>query len=104
MEVDASAGLLDFASEEVRILRDGNFPAVGKEAAKIMFNSDNRKMTRKIAGAAISASKDFAWRYGPYSNERGNNIEQGYYLTIWRFDRGGDWKIILDVQKKAERK
>ena len=104
LKVDANAGLLDFASDEVRILRDGNFPVVGKEAAQIMLNSDNRKMTRKIAGAAISASKDFAWRYGPYSNERGNNIEQGYYLTVWRFDRGGDWKIILDLQKKAEPK
>jgi hypothetical protein len=43
-------------------------------------------------------------RYGPYSNDRGNALEQGYYLTIWRIDRGGDWKIIVDLQKKSEGK
>jgi ketosteroid isomerase-like protein len=104
LEVDADAALLDFASDEIRILRDGNFPAVGKEAAKIMLSSDHGKMIREISGAATSASKDLAWRYGPYSNERGNAPEQGYYLTIWRIDPGGDWKIIVDLQKKSEGK
>jgi ketosteroid isomerase-like protein len=104
LQVNADAALLDFASDEIRILRDGNFPAVGKEAAKITLGSDRGKMTRKISGAATSAAKDLAWRYGPYSNKRGNAPEQGYYLTIWRIDRGGDWKIIVDLQKKSERK
>jgi ketosteroid isomerase-like protein len=104
VKIDAGAGLLDFASDEVRILRDGNFPAVGKEAARSMLAPDHDKMTRKISGAGNSAAKDLAWRYGPYSSEQGNAIEQGYYLTIWRFDHGGAWKIILDLQKKAEPK
>jgi hypothetical protein len=88
----------------VRILRDGNFPALGKDAARSMLQSDHGKMTRKISGAGNSVAKDLAWRYGPYSSERGSAVEQGYYLTVWRFDRGGNWKIILDLQKKAEPK
>ena len=71
-----------------------------REAAKIMLNSEHGKMTRQISGAGKSASNDQAWRYGPYSNEHGDALEQGYYLTIWRYDRSGDWKIILDWQKK----
>ena len=102
LKLDAGAGLLDFASDEVRIFRDENFPAVGKESAKIMLNSDHGKMTRQISGAGKSASNDLAWRYGPYSNEHGNAPEQGYYLTIWRYDRSGDWKIIVDWQKKSK--
>jgi ketosteroid isomerase-like protein len=104
LTADAGKAISDSASEEIRVFRDDSFPAVGKEAAKIMLNSDHRKLIRKISGAAISASSDLAYRYGSYSNEHGNNIEQGYYLTIWRLDRGGDWKIILDLQKKAEPK
>ena len=104
VKADAGTGLLDFVSDEVRILRDGTFPAVGKEAARDLLASDHGKMARKITGAGNSSAKDLAWRYGPYSSERGNAIEQGYYLTVWRFDRGGAWKIILDLEKKAEAK
>jgi ketosteroid isomerase-like protein len=100
LEVNAGAGLLDSASDEIRILRDENLPAVGKEAAKIILDSEHGKMTRKVAGADTSASNDFAWRYGPYANDRGNSVELGHYLTIWQIDRSGDWKIILDFQKK----
>jgi ketosteroid isomerase-like protein len=101
LAVNAGAGLIDSASDEIRVLRDQNLPAVGKEAAELILNSEPGKMTRKIGGGATSAANDFAWRYGPYANDRGNSVEIGHYLTIWQIDRSGDWKIILDLQKKA---
>jgi ketosteroid isomerase-like protein len=97
---DAGTALLDFASNEVRILRDQNLPAVGKEAARAMLNSDHGKMTRQVAGADHSPANDLAWRYGGYSSQVTGAADHGYYLTIWRFDRDG-WKILLDLQKKA---
>jgi ketosteroid isomerase-like protein len=101
LAVNAGAGIIDSASDEIRVLRDQNLPVVGKEAAERILNSERGKMTRKIAGADTSASNDFAWRYGPYANDRGNSVELGHYLTIWQVDRSGDWKIILDLQKKS---
>ena len=35
------------------------------------------------------------------ANDSGQNVELGHYLTIWQIDRSGDWKIILDLQKKS---
>jgi len=27
--------------------------------------------------------------------------ERGYFLSIWKAERDGAWKIIVDLQKKA---
>jgi ketosteroid isomerase-like protein len=104
LTVDAGRAISDSASEEIRVFRDDSFPAVGKEAATNMLNSDHGKLTRKISGGAMSASSDLAYRYGSYSSEHDNRTEPGYFLTIWKVDRNGDCKIILDLQKKAESK
>jgi len=57
-----------------------------------------------VSGGAMSTSSDLAYRYGSYSSEHGKSTEPGYFLTIWKVDHAGDWKIILDLQKKAESK
>jgi ketosteroid isomerase-like protein len=101
LAVDAGATITDFADDAIRVYRENSFPAVGKDAAKLMLGSDHGKVTRKISGGGISSSGDFAYRYGSYSAERANVKEQGYFLAIWRLDSTGQWKIIGDVQKKS---
>jgi hypothetical protein len=66
-----------------------------------MLNSDTAKMTRTSSGGGMSASADLAYRYGPYSSDRANVTERGYFLSIWKAERNGDWKIIVDLQKKT---
>lgn len=104
LTVDAGKAVSDLASEEIRVFRDDSFPAVGNATAKIMLNSDHRKLARKISGAAISASSDLAYCYGSYSNEHGDSSAAGHFLTIWKLDRAGDWKILLDFQKDTKPK
>jgi ketosteroid isomerase-like protein len=101
---DAGAAINAVADGDIRVFRDNSFPAVGKDAAKVMLGSDHRKMTRKTSGHGISASTDLGYQYGSYSSEHDNSTEPGYFLTIWKVDRNGDWKIILDLQKKGESK
>lgn len=101
LQGDAGSALLGSASQDIRVYRNGFLPAVGREAAKTMLASDHGKVTRQTSGAGISRSGDLAYRYGSSPREQGNAVEPGYYLTIWQTDRGGDWKIILDLDKKA---
>ncbi len=96
----AGKGILTAASDDIRVLRQNSFPAVGRDAASAMLSSDNGKMTRENSGGGVSVACDLVYRYGSYSAERGNATERGYYLTIWRMENG-DWKIIVDLQKKA---
>jgi hypothetical protein len=66
-----------------------------------MLNSDTAKMTRTSSGGGMSASADLAYRYGAYSADRTNTTEHGYFLSVWKAELNGAWKIIVDLQKKA---
>jgi ketosteroid isomerase-like protein len=104
LKMDAGRAIADSASEDIRIFRENSFPAVGKTAAKLMLNSDHGEMSREILGRGLSASGDLAYRYGSYSTGHGIVTERGYYLSIWKLDAKGDWKLLIDLQKKADAK
>jgi ketosteroid isomerase-like protein len=99
---NASAAINAVADGDIRVFRDNSFPAVGKDAAKVMLGSDHRKMTRKTSGHGISVSADLGYHYGFYSTDDGKINENGYFLSIWRLDQNREWKIVIDLQKKAE--
>ena len=48
----------------------------------------------------MSRSGDLYYSYGNYSEERGNVVERGIYIMIWRANMNGDWKLVLDLRKK----
>jgi ketosteroid isomerase-like protein len=98
---DEGGPIVTWASNDIRVFRENAFPAVGKTAAKLMLNSDTAKMTRTSSGGGMSASADLAYRYGAYSADRTNTTEHGYFLSVWKAELNGAWKIIVDLQKKA---
>ena len=100
----AGSAIASSASNDIRVFRENTFPAVGKTAAKLLLSADNGKMTRTTSGSGMSAAADLAYRYGSYVSERANVTERGYYLTIWRAEGDKDWKILIDLQKKAPEK
>jgi len=66
-----------------------------------MLSSDQEKQTRKRAGSGLSRSADLAYDYGEYSSEHANITEHGIYLSIWQLDLSSEWRLMLDLQKKA---
>ncbi|MEY2545843.1 MAG: hypothetical protein QOG48_960 [Verrucomicrobiota bacterium] len=100
MKEGAGSALIIVAAEQIRVLRDGTLPAIGKAAARLMLNADHAKMARTNEGGGMSESADLAYKYGSYSAERGNVTERGHFLTIWRAQGDEDWKVIVDLQKK----
>jgi ketosteroid isomerase-like protein len=101
---DAGAAVLAKASDNVRIFRRGEFPGIGKAAAQLMLGSDHGKEMRARAGGGMSRSNDLAYSYGEYSSERANVTEHGIYLSIWQLDLSSEWRLVLDLQKKAPEK
>ena len=90
-----NAGQL-FAAEDVRLLRDGKLPIVGKnnvlaELKKEKSNiSFGKKMTLQSAG-------DLAYLNTTYQLKKGDKIiEQGNIMQIWKL-RGGKWQIVLEI-------
>jgi ketosteroid isomerase-like protein len=98
---DAGAAVLAKAGDQIRVYRRGAVPAVGKTAAQLMLSSDHGKQTRERAGGGMSTSNDLAYSYGEYASEHANVTERGIYLSIWQLDLSSEWKLVLDLQKKA---
>jgi ketosteroid isomerase-like protein len=98
---DAGAAVVAQAGDEIRVYRHGAVPAVGRTAAKVMLGSDQEKQTRKRAGSGMSQSADLAYDYGEYSSEHETITEHGIYLSIWQLDLSSEWRLMLDLQKKA---
>ncbi len=98
---DEGGAIVAWASDDIRVFRENAFPAVGKTNAKLMLNSDTAKMMRTSSSGGMSASADLAYRYGGYSADRTTVTERGYFLSVWKAEPNGAWKIIVDLQKKA---
>lgn len=92
--------ILDNASDDVCVFRNKSFPAVGLVAARLMLASENGKERVDPRGSNMSRSGDLSYTYGNYSEERGYIVERGIYVRIWRTNMNGDWKLVLDLQKK----
>jgi ketosteroid isomerase-like protein len=92
--------ILDCATDDIRVYREKSFPAVGLVAAELMLASEHGKVSFEPGGSKLSRSGDLSYSYGNYSEERGNVVEHGIYLMIWRANMNGDWKLALNLQKK----
>jgi ketosteroid isomerase-like protein len=97
-EADA---ITDNASDDIRIYRNGQLPAVGKTAAGKMLAEEDAKTTRTPTGAGTSDPLDLAYEYGEFSSDQNHAAQHGIYLCIWRLESDGTWKIALDLQKSA---
>ncbi len=98
---DEGDAIIDNASDDIRVYRRGQLPAVGKAAAKKMLGKEDAKTSRAPLGAGTSNPIDLAYEYGEYASERDDVSQRGIYLTIWRLESDGAWKIALDLQKSA---
>lgn len=90
---------LAVAAEDIRVYREGRFPAVGLAAGGGLFTNDSRKIVAEPLGGDMSSSGDLAYSYGKYSTVDVNAIEQGHYLHIWQIDASGIWRLVLDWQQ-----
>jgi ketosteroid isomerase-like protein len=103
LKEDEGDAIIDKASDDIRIYRDGQLPAVGKKAAEKMLAEEDAKTTRSPSGTGISNPVDLAYEYGEFASERDNVTRRGIYVCIWRLESDGAWKIALDLQKSAPR-
>jgi ketosteroid isomerase-like protein len=98
---DEADAITDNASNDIRVYRSGQIPAVGKRAAEKLLSEQNAKTTRTPRGTGTSDPIDLAYEYGEYTSKHDKINEHGIYLCIWRLESDSAWKIALDLQKSA---
>lgn len=97
---NSTEAILDNAGIDLRVYRDGSFPAVGKDAAKALLKSKTGTLTLEPMDGDVSATADLAYIYGRYTfQQREGQTETGHFFQIWRTNPAGSWKLVLDWQK-----
>ena len=98
-KANSADAALGAGADEIRVYRDGSFPAVGKTAAGALLNAQSGKMSFESMRNDMSHSADLSYTYGKYSRSHNGTAESGHFFQIWQTDAAGSWKLVLDWQQ-----
>lgn len=88
-----SAAYLARVSDDARLMRNGAFPHIGKDAVRAALEKAPAAMTSTPDGGGVSNAGDLGYTYGT-AEWQGAGAKVGY-LRIWE-KQGGAWKIAVD--------
>lgn len=90
-----------YAAEEAVIFRDRRHPITGVEAVRKLFQGSGGTLRWEPYFADLAESGEMGYTLGTYdytySDETGEERHSyGYYVSIWKRQRGGSWKYVFD--------
>lgn len=98
-------GFLSFFAADAAILPKSGAPITGTDALGAAFRETWAQPGYSLRWTALKAelarSGEIGYTYGTYERKRMVNgkpvTETGKYVTIWRRQRDGKWKVIVDM-------
>ena len=105
-----SKGYLSYYADDAIEAPNGAAFLQGKEnIAKTMgfLDSPDNHLTWAPTGAGIAASGDLGYTYGTYefrSKDKDGKpvVDHGKYTTVWKKQKGGTWKVALDMGNSGQ--
>lgn len=90
---------LEYVADDAVLLRPGYLPIVEGDVIQFLNAQEDTsfKMTWEPKGADVAASNDMGFTYGVYVVTTKDTTINGTYLSIWRRQKDGQWKFILDT-------
>ena len=91
---------IEYAHPDAVLLRKNRMPIVGKQSiAGIYENLDTTgiRFSWEPLSGDIAKSGELGYTYGIYTVRQDTLIEKGTYVSIWKKDKNGDWKYVLDT-------
>ena len=96
---------LSYLADDCVLLRPNTFPIVGKEINKAKYFSrpdSGYTLTWKPLYSDVAESGELGYTYGIYEfktmDPEGKPIMgTGTYVSIWKKDQFGNWKLVLDT-------
>ncbi|MCI0452213.1 MAG: DUF4440 domain-containing protein [Candidatus Latescibacteria bacterium] len=86
-----------FASEDVRLYRNGELPTMGREKARGLLVKRSGTHRMQTAATEVSRGGDLGFTYGRCDVTYNEKQSTSYYLRIWKRMPDGTWKIALDL-------
>jgi ketosteroid isomerase-like protein len=104
LEKGMNFAFLNYAADGGVLLRPKSYPIEGIEKIKESLGDSDTSFTLTWSPlfADISESLELGYTYGIYeltikSSEANPQVHKGTYLTIWKKDKDGKWKFVLDT-------
>jgi ketosteroid isomerase-like protein len=100
-----AAGYISFYADDAVELPDGAPALYGKNEisnAMQFLNDKNNRLSWTPVAVSVSESRDLAYTYGLFllrsiGRDGKPNFQHGKYTTIWKKQKDGQWKVILDM-------
>ena len=100
-EKGMKTAFIEYIDSNGVLLRPNRLPIVGADAIDFLIqqNDSDFTMTWEPKNGAIARSGDLGYTYGVYAIRPTNKdtIIYGTYVSIWKKDRSGTWKFVLDT-------
>jgi uncharacterized protein (TIGR02246 family) len=102
-DYNAMAGL--FADDGV-LYRPNHEPVKGSDAIRSYFSEQGQKNPKEVVDWStdrvdVANSGDLAVEYGNFTAKNsglsGNESDKGNYVTVYRKDSSGKWKVVADI-------
>lgn len=89
---------LNFIDTSGVLLRPNSYPVEGRKAIQLLqsIKDSSFQLIWEPLFAQASATGEMGYTYGIYTSTSNNTKEQGTYVTIWKKQKDGSWKFILD--------
>jgi ketosteroid isomerase-like protein len=95
---------LSYADENAVLLKPNSYPIQGIEILRERYSKPDTSFTLlwKPLFADIAVSLELGYTYGTWElktkDEKENPVSYyGTYVTIWKKDKNGSWKFVLDT-------
>lgn len=91
---------LEYIDSNGVLLRPDHLPIVGADAIDYLIQQNDTGYTLKWEpkNGAVSKSGELGYTYGIYALQptQKDTIIYGTYVSIWKKEKNGDWKYVLD--------
>ena len=90
---------LTYVADDAVLLRPGYMPIAEGDVIKFLKAQEDTSfvMTWEPKGADMSAAHDLGFTYGVYKVQTKDTVMNGTYLSIWRKQKDGSWKFVVDT-------
>lgn len=96
---------IEYMDDEGILLRPDHRPIIGANAIEYLTeqNDSSYTLTCEPSSAQVAASGDLGYTYGIYNLQLQDTTLQGTYVSIWKKQKDGKWKFVLDTGNEGVR-
>lgn len=99
-EKGMKAAFIEYLDSNGVLLRPGHLPIAGADAVDFLIQQNDTEytMTWEPRNGVIAKSGELGYTYGVYALRPSikDTVIYGTYVSIWKKEKGGTWKFILD--------